>query len=321
MDYIEKIFNIRIKYCDTEQQYHLPNYMIWRYAIKQAYFENQKVFLLYPKVELDSYSSIRKHIEKMKMIEDIPVVLVMDRITMRERQGMLDSHIPFIVKDKQCYLPFMGMLITERCDAELQKQEKILPSAQALLFYYIYSCKKELFTGDAVTDLGFSAMTITRAVRSLEQAGLVEVYKSGVQKIMTSDLSGKELYEKAKQFLQNPVKRTVFVPIDKVTHLPFAGDSALSMESMLNPPGIACYAAVAEERWKEIENPNLIDEKKQVKLQIWKYDPRILAKENHVDILSLATSYMDDKDERIEECVEEMLSGSDKFKEWHGYGK
>ncbi len=308
MDFINKIFNIKIKYCNNEQQYHLPNYMISRYLIREAFFETQKVFLLYPKTELDSFSSIRKHIEKMKHIEQIPVVLMLNRITARERQGMLESHIPFIVENKQCYLPFLGMLITERCDAELQKKEKLLPSAQLLLFYYIYSRKKEMFTKDAVAGLGFSAMTITRAVRNLEQTGLIQVYKSGVQKIMTTNLTARELYEKSKPFLQNPVKRTVFIPTKQVdNNLLYAGDSALAMVSMLNSPRITCYATLSEEHWKTDTNTNLINENNQVKLQIWKYNPKTLVKDNHVDILSLAAYYIDDQDERIQECVEEML--------------
>ena len=43
-------------------------------------------------------------------------------------------------------------------------------------------------------------------------------------------------------------------------------------------------------------------------LQIWKYNPCTLSSDKTVDILSLALSYKDDPDERIEEAVEEMLN-------------
>ncbi len=306
MDLIKRIFNIKIKY--TDEIYSLPNYMRSRYVIRSAWFNQQKVFLLYPKTELDTFSAIRKHIEKMKSIERIPVVLMLERITARERQGMIEAGIPFIVSDKQCFLPFIGMLLTERCDAELRPKEKLIPSAQMLLFYYIYSMKKELFTGSAVSDLGVSAMTITRAVRNLEQTGLIQVYKSGVQKVMITDISRKELYEKAKPYLVNPIKRTVYISKDTAhASLLYAGDSALSYVSMLNPPRIQCYAAASDERWKSEATDLLINEQNQVLLQIWKYDPKVLASENHVDILSLAACYIDEEDERIENCIEEML--------------
>jgi hypothetical protein len=51
----------------------------------------------------------------------------------------------------------------------------------------------------------------------------------------------------------------------------------------------------------------LIDDTEQVELQLWKYDPQILAKGSTVDVLSLAMCFWDDPDERVEEAVEEML--------------
>jgi hypothetical protein len=51
----------------------------------------------------------------------------------------------------------------------------------------------------------------------------------------------------------------------------------------------------------------LIDDRLLVELQLWKYDPRVLAKDSTVDVLSLAMCYVDDPDERVEEAVEEML--------------
>ncbi|MDO4523588.1 MAG: MarR family transcriptional regulator [Eubacteriales bacterium] len=306
MDLIKKIFHIKIKY--TDETYSLPNYMRGRYTIRSAWFDQQKVFLLYPKTQLDTFSAIRKRIEKMRSIERIPVVLMLDRITARERQGMIEAGIPFVVSDKQCFLPFVGMLLTERCDAELEPKEKLIPSAQMLLFHYINNAEKDLFTSSAITTLGVSAMTITRAVRNLEQTGLIQVYKSGVQKVMTTDLTRKELYEKAKPYLLNPIKRTVYIPADTVDKsLLYSGESALSLVSMLNPPRIQCYAAVSDEQWKSDVSDLLINEQNQVALQIWKYDPKALAGENHVDVLSLAACYLDEEDERIEICIDEML--------------
>lgn len=308
MNFIKKTFNIKIKYNNDEQKYPLPNYMLSRYIIKSAFFDKQRVILLYPKIELDEINTIKKHIEKVQSYDKVPVVLVLDKITVKERQGMLNRGIPFIVENKQCYLPFLGMLLTERCDTKIQKSEKILPSAQMLLFYYIYSNQKELFTNTAVKEFGVSAMTITRAVRGLEQTGLIRVYKSGVQKVMTSDYTKKELYEKAKPFLSSPIKRTVYIPDNQVDDsLLYAGDQALSFFSMLNQPRIDCYATANDNKWKGLEKTELIDDREQVVLQLWKYNPRVLTKGKYVDILSLAACYMDDADERVEACIEGML--------------
>jgi DNA-binding MarR family transcriptional regulator len=236
------------------------------------------------------------------------VVVVLTRITARQRQNMIDAGIPFIVENKQCYLPFLGTVLMEKCDAELESAEKLIPSAQMLLFYYIYRNQRELYANEAVEALGVSAMTITRAVRQLEQTGIIHTYKNGVKKILTSEYTGKELFEKAKKYLFCPISHKLYIRKEMVDEsLLISGDQALSMYSMLNPPRVSCYATGDSAHWKDQWEDALIDDTAQVELQLWKYDPRILAKGSTVDVLSLAMCFCGDPDERVEEAVEEML--------------
>ncbi len=308
MDFIRNALKINIRDEECMKKYPMPNYMISRYSIKKGNLGNQKVFFVYPKTELDQVNSIKKHIQKLQSYEKIPVVLVLSNITMKERQGLLDSEIPFIVENKQCYLPFMGTFLTERCDADQIEVEKMIPSAQMLLFYYIYTRQKELPSNTAVEALGVSAMTVTRAVRQLEQLGLIKTHKSGVMKILTTEFSWRELYEKSLPYLSSPIKRTIYIPKAVISNeLLYAGDTALSMRTMLNPPRIDCFAGAVDSRWRKYEKSTLVDDKEQVILQVWKYDPRKLTGDDTVDILSLAASYKDDFDERIEEVVEDMI--------------
>jgi DNA-binding MarR family transcriptional regulator len=308
MDFLKRTLHMNVKLDEAKQKYPLPNYIVSRYSICTARFDEQKVFLLYPKTELDQTSAIKKHAQKLQSIEKIPVVLALTRVTARQRQNLIDAGIPFVVENKQCYLPFMGVALTEKCDIEEKKVPKLLPSAQLLLFYYIQQRKNELYANEAVEALGLSAMTISRAVRQLEQTGLIQTYKKGVMKIIASEYTGEKLFEAAREYLINPIKRTQYIPKSEADQsLTVAGDQALAMYSMLNPPRIACYATGASERWKDQMEADLVDDTRQVVLQVWKYDPKVLAKDSVVDVLSLAMCYMDDPDERVEEAVEEML--------------
>jgi DNA-binding MarR family transcriptional regulator len=308
MDFLKRTLHMDVKVDETKQKYPLPNYIVSRYSICTAKFDKQKVFLLYPKTELDQISAIKKHAQKLQSIEKIPVVLVLTRITARQRQNLIDAGIPFVVENKQCYLPFMGAVLTERCDIETKEVQKLLPSAQLLLFYYLQRQRNKLYANEAVEALGLSAMTISRAVRQLEQTGLIKTYKNGVMKIITSEYTGRKLFEEARGYLICPIKKKQYIPKSKVDQtLTVAGDQALAMYSMLNPPRIACYATGTPEKWKERMEDDLVDDTKQVALQVWKYDPKVLVQGSVVDVLSLAMCYMDDPDERIEEAVEEML--------------
>jgi hypothetical protein len=58
-----------------------------------------------------------------------------------------------------------------------------------------------------------------------------------------------------------------------------------------------------------IKNKDIIKDKKLTELQIWDYDPREFSDKNYVDTLSLYASLKEDKDERIEQALEEVLRG------------
>ncbi len=221
---------------------------------------------------------------------------------------MISAHIPFIVPEKQIYLPFMGIALQNRFGAESIGTEQLQPAAQVLFFYYLYQKKQQVYMSDAGKKLGFSAMTITRAVRQLEQTTLFTTEKDGVQKKMTGKYTMRELYDKMQPYLTSPVRKTIYV--DKQTPLSsmrIAGMSALSQMSMVNPPDMLCYAVHGK---KELPSGTdvLIDASAQVKVEIWKYDPNILSENDTVDPLSLAISLKDDPDERIEEAVEILIN-------------
>lgn len=309
MEYLKRVLHINTKVEENLYSFGLPNYITSRYSVRLAWLEKQRVFFIYPKVELDHISSLKKHITKIKTIENLPVVIILERITARQRQKLIDAEIPFIIENKQCYLPFMAVVLTERCDSETKECEKMIPSAQMLLLYYIQKGQKELISNEAVDSLNISAMSVTRAVRVLEKLGLISTYKNGVLKVITSQYDRKTLFEKSKPYLFNPVKAIKFIDKDLVDNeMLIAGESALSEYSMLNPPRVKTYAVSDDSKWKQYGSDELSDETLEIALQVWRYNPRSLADKDTVDILSLALSYMNDPDERIEDAVEEMFN-------------
>ena len=139
--------------------------------------------------------------------------------------------------------------------------------------------------------------------------GLLQAKKIGVQKILSSENSPKELFYKAEKALLSPVKRTVYIPDEKVKiELLESGYSALAEYSMLNAPSVRCYASEKISQWNDFMTKDLQDSNSQVAIEMWRYDPRKLSREKMVDELSLALSLREDADERVEEAVEEMLN-------------
>ena len=136
MDFLKRILHINVRY-EEQILFDLPNYITSRYSIRASWIDKVKVFFIYHKTEVEQVNTLKKHFSKIHTIEKRPLILFFDRITARQRQKLIDTGISFVVENKQCYLPFMGTLLTERCDAEISRCDKLVPSAQMLLLLYI----------------------------------------------------------------------------------------------------------------------------------------------------------------------------------------
>lgn len=301
MEYLKRVLGIEVLY-ENKALEHLPNFISTRYDSQKVSLNGQKTVFLYPKTELEQVETLKKHLERVKKVADCPVILVLEQITARQKEYLLREKIAFIVDGKQIYLPFMAAYLQERCDAEKSDREEILPSAQMLLLYFIYEGAKELSTSQAAKDLDLTPTSISRASKQLEGMGFLRSRKIGVQKILFSENSAKELFYKAEKVLLNPVKRTVYVPCEEVkTELLESGYSALAEYSMLNAPSVRCYASEKVSQWNYCMTKDLQDSNSQVTVEMWRYDPRKLSKEKMVDGLSLALSLKEDLKKYVKE--------------------
>ena len=307
MEYLDKVLGIKTTFENTAFE-HFPNFISTRYHIKAVSLEGTKVAFVYPQTELEQIETLKKHIERIQRTVSRPIVLILNELTFRQKEYLIREKIPFVVDGKQIYLPFMALYLQERCTAEKQLREEILPSAQMLLLHFIYKGAKEISTSQAAKDLELTPTSISRASKQLEDMGLLNTRKIGVQKILFSEESPRELFERSKDLLLNPVKRIVYIPKELAKgELVESGYLALARYTMLNTPNVNCYAAVTISGWSGVSTNTLHDSKNQVQVEMWRYDPRKLSSGDIVDELSLALTLRGDTDERVEEAVEEML--------------
>lgn len=307
MEYLNRVLGIHVIYKEDDPK-SMPNFIHARYRVRKVSLDGKEAIFIYPRGELESVNKIKKHIERIERSEEIPAVLVLNRLTYRQKEYLLRDHISFIVEGKQIYLPFMALYLQERGDGEKRENTTILPSAQLLLLYYIYHGCGEMLTSAVCRKLQFTATSISRASRQLEEMGLIQTEKRGVQKIIFSDRTPEELFYEAKIYLSNPIKRTIYVPKKEVTgDLLVSGYSALSEYSMINPPTEVCYATGSISMWEKSSSGSLQNSYDQYAIELWRYDPKKLSDGKCVDRLSLVLSLREDRDERVEEAVDEIL--------------
>lgn len=317
MEYLENTLKIKVEYTGVPKV-SLPRMLTARYALKTVLLENMQVVFCYAKMELDQLTKVKNHMALISKAVKMIVVLVTKDLTARQRDALIAAGIPFIYPNKQIYLPFMGIVLQERFKAMTENKEKLSPSAQVMLFYYLYQKKEKLFLTELKSALNFSSMTLSRASKELENLGILKTGKDKVQKYIWSDKSLKEIYEYVKDYLINPVKRTVYVDAACMEQKDYiAGDSALAEYSMINEPKVKVYATYKLDTDIEAME-DLIDESKQAAVQLWAYNPGLLTANGVVDRLSLACSYSDEDDDRINIELEEMLDNM--WENGHGKG-
>lgn len=303
---IDHIFGLSIRYEPWDNKSILPLYIVNSYQFYTAYIENIRCIVIKPIEELPTLPLLKKQIQKIRVIDDVPVVLYSKTISFYRRKSLLENHIPFMT-DKQVFLPFIGTLLVDEKEREKIK-DKFVYSTQLLFLAYMYNHEMKVYVSDLSKSLPFSAMTLSRAVKQLDMTDLFLVYKDGVNKVIESKYSYKELFERVQHYLLTPVRQVGYMDQSLVTdHMVLSGESALSEMSMLNPSRIRTYAVYE----KDFDNSQLIDElidpDVQVKVEIWAYDPQLFTHTNIADTLSIVLSLKENKDERIEEVLEDIL--------------
>lgn len=300
------VFGLTINYKSWDKKQALPLYVAGNYEIDEAIVSNNRFIVMSPIDDLPTLPAMKKHIEKIQKIDDVPVAFYLKNLSDFRRKGMLESNIPFMT-EKQVFLPFIGTLLMEEKNNALYK-EKFMFSTQQLFLMYLYNRQNKLYVANVGKKLPYSAMTLSRAVKQLEASDLFLVYKDGVNKVIESKYDRRELFERAKPFLLDPVRKYGYIEKSRIDeNMVLASESALAKNSMLNPSKLITYA-IDEQKMdiNQMEN-ELVDPNKQIRLELWGYDPKLFSDDNVADGLSVALSLREIVDERIEEAIDECI--------------
>ena len=268
-----------------------------------------------PENERFGVVAFEKQIRQFSAKFDMPVALGFENITRTQRDSLIERNIPFISESGQLYLPFLGIALSDRfLHSPRVRTEKMMPVTQALFLYMLYQSNgRPIMKKDAAEAIGATRTSITRASEQLAAMYLISQEMKGKEYYMTLQGAGIEAFESAKPFLINPVQRIITVA-DKPGYgnYPLSGESALAKHTMLNDPVIPVRAVI-----KSLISPEQVTEidirwepgKKAVNMELWKYDPCLFMRNGTVDPVSLAMTFENNADERIEGAIEEVLEG------------
>ena len=292
------------------------------YFLQEA-FETRELTLLGHQVLLANHrlarkeglAAVRAQLDKLRALAKLPVIYVTDALASYERKRLVEQQVPFLVPGNQLYLPDLGIDLREYFRQALRAPAMVLsPATQALLVAALLHkpWRADWEPAEIVANLGYTPMTLSRAVRELTVAGIVTLERRGRERHLHTDLSPQDVWEQAKPMLRSPVKRTNWVrPTLKwmPPRVRIAGMSALAQLTLLAEPPFPVYAVTAAQ-WKAATQAGikLLMEPAEgcCEWQMWNYSPELLPDSRTVDPLSLTLSLQQETDERVQLAIEEL---------------
>lgn len=354
--YVESVLGLKLRLKPWENVKVLPYALRDRYEFFITNIFNAQCLILKERPQREaSVADVAKHIQaihnfqalnKLPKTDDL-MIFVTDTLPSYDRKRLVEKGVQFIVPGNQLFLPAFGMDLREYYRQRLDKPQVLSPATQAMLIQYlIKGWQHPLLTTRAAFEqsCSYAKMTVTRAIKELTDLDIVKPGKELGEAAIIFPLSPKETWERAKDAMRTPVKKTLWlnaIPEAFDTPMLLTGETALAEMSLLASPKVPCFATTAarfdQSRTRAQSERNAAygdmfgawsstSKTSQSKLeatapyvevpqhhaacciQFWSYEPpRSNIANGTVDPFSLYLSLKDDHDERIQMCLDEMM--------------
>ena len=255
--------------------------------------------------------TLKKMLPKYEQFFKSPIVYGFKHITTYQRKSLIENGIPFISKNSQIYIPFLGVYFAraDKTDYVETIEKSFSPTEQMLFLLFLYG-EDQYTKTEAYKAIKMSPMSISRASRRLSDLGLITEQKSGNEIIMRIKDDKMYLYRKCEPLLINPIQQISYVLNKRVyTCTPSCGEYSLSLRTDLGYPEYVEYAFYKDKfniNKEEIIDPGLNENIDLACIQLWKYDPNIFAINQMVDPVSLIQTLKDSDDERVQASLKKV---------------
>lgn len=275
----------------------IPAILMAKYECTTTALFGVNVVLCFPK-ETDSLTpaKLQNHMQLFTVKLGMPSIVVMDDIPSYNIQRLIVQRINFIITGKQMFAPSLLLDLRKIPKPNKDIKEDIPPLAQCLILYNI-EVEILCHTINEIMDIfNVSYSTANRAVRWLQSKNLTISLK-GKEKRLQFAKQGRDLWEASIIYLTTPIEKVVYtntIPSKALSTTIFDGYK-------IEPIEANCYA-VCKDDLKDIT----ISETGRFKIEVWKYNPVILAGlKKHVDKLSLYLSIRNKED--VNDDIEDLL--------------
>jgi hypothetical protein len=295
----------------------LPFFLKEQYAFYQTRIVAVLCILIVVKDKQDvTPALVRKHVDLLQpKAGGAEIIYVQKQISSFNRKRLVEQKVSFIVPGNQLYLLPIGVDFREHFRRAAAQPKTLSPSAQVVILHALLKDQHGVLRlAELASQYGYSLMTMSRAFREIVSLGLAEVTTQRRKREMILKSEKRAVWEKALGYLRNPVIQRLYLDRSvAITGAICAGLSALARYSTLAESGNAVWA-VSSASGRSLTRKHGKGELSASdpgchEIEVWNYDPKLFADGGVVDRLSLFLSLRDEKDERVEAALEQMMQG------------
>jgi len=294
----------------------LPYFLQEAFEVRELKLLDRQILLAIDRrADRTGLANVRGQMDKLRQLAGMPVVYVTRTLASYERKRLVEQKVPFLVPGNQLYLPDLGIDLREYFrKPTVAAQTALSPATQAMLIAVLLRrpWRTEWQPAEVVNELGYTAMTLSRAVKELTAAGIATLRTEGRVRWLHTERTAAQTWEHARPMLRSPVKRRVWMlppPKGRPRPLRLAGLSALARFSMLTEPQWPTYA-VGQAEWKVATQAGFETLPEPLpgacEWELWHYSPALVRDSDTVDPLSLTLSLQDNQDERVQLALDEL---------------
>lgn len=314
--YLREILGVEPGLHAWAEQGKLPYFLQDAYSVRELTLLDRRMLLaIDQRLTRPSLVDVRVQVEKLRQIAGVPVVYVTQSLASYERRRLIELKVPFLVPGNQLYLPEIGIDLREYFRRPtVEAKAALSPATQAMLISVLMRdpWRAQWQPAEVVGQLGYTAMTLSRAVQETTAAGIAALRTEGRVRWLRTERTAAEAWEHMRPMLRSPIKRRIWarpIPESQAPHGRLAGLSALARFSMLAEPTWPTYA-ISAAQWKTATTAGLEILPEPLpgacEWEVWHYDPALVPASDTVDPLSLTLSLQDDTDERIQLALDEL---------------
>lgn len=328
--YIRETLGLPCQIASWDGTASLPLFLANGRTFSKLTIDNTSMLIASGEAHPFSITRVTADASRLEQRTDLPIVFQFPRLSAYQRKALIQNHVPFIVPGTQLYIPSLGMVFTQRISSRpLENAQDIevrpfSPATQLVWLYLLYSNESKI-QSDIARALQFTEAQVSVAVTLLEQLAFVHRTKQGrsnsVELLTSRQTSRLDLLKSSWHLLKSPIfsKYTVTNRNRQMIadELIPAGEFALSRRTQLATPKLRIYAV--ERHWLKQHNKELciidpalekVPDNAYI-LELWRYDPRLLAQYTQEDYLadpiSTALTLGEIADERLEDAIQESI--------------